>query len=125
MVIGDTTRVSVSIDELSTHRPKNVSLHQNYPNPFNPATQIRFTLPEQSQVSLLFLMSIPLLLVAQTPQKIHDLKSLTDSILDLISGKKVLISNCFISGQRLHVLENTPYMGREGNVIFTVSKTSG
>ena len=70
----------------------------------------------------LFLSSLA---TAQTPQKIHDLKSLTDSILDLISGKKVLISNCFISGQRLHVLENTPYMGREGNVIFTVSKTSG
>lgn len=32
--------------------PSNYTLSQNYPNPFNPSTQIKFTIPEKTQVKL-------------------------------------------------------------------------
>ncbi|MFO7846149.1 MAG: DUF5689 domain-containing protein [Balneolaceae bacterium] len=49
----DFTRSLVSVDEtFDTEQPKRAELDQNYPNPFNPATNISFTLPERSEVSL-------------------------------------------------------------------------
>ena len=37
---------------ISNTVPEVYTLSQNYPNPFNPATQIEFSIPKQSQVSL-------------------------------------------------------------------------
>lgn len=49
----DFSRSLVSIhDDLPYEHPKSVALEQNYPNPFNPVTNISFTLPENSEVSL-------------------------------------------------------------------------
>jgi len=49
----DFSRSLVSIDDdLPYEHPKSVTLGQNFPNPFNPTTNISFTLPENSEVSL-------------------------------------------------------------------------
>jgi hypothetical protein len=41
-----------SVHKLAHAAPTGYLLDQNYPNPFNPTTQIRFTIPERSQVIL-------------------------------------------------------------------------
>ncbi|HRE10420.1 MAG TPA: T9SS type A sorting domain-containing protein [Ignavibacteria bacterium] len=43
---------TVGIEPVSTETPVNYSLSQNYPNPFNPATNINFSIPVSSIVSI-------------------------------------------------------------------------
>ena len=46
-----TQEVIVSTEE-ETNLPGKVELYQNYPNPFNPTTQVKFDLPETTEVRL-------------------------------------------------------------------------
>ena len=46
------TELPTSADELHVDRPEGYALEQNYPNPFNPVTQITFTIPESSMITL-------------------------------------------------------------------------
>ncbi len=42
----------IAFDEAHLSIPSEYTLHQNYPNPFNPTTEILFTLPKNSNVTL-------------------------------------------------------------------------
>ncbi|NBC26082.1 MAG: T9SS type A sorting domain-containing protein, partial [Bacteroidetes bacterium] len=44
--------VSTENDDFVTENPDSFKLNQNYPNPFNPSTNISFTVPERSAVTL-------------------------------------------------------------------------
>lgn len=59
-------------------KPVEFNLDQNYPNPFNPSTEIRFSLPEDSQVQLRIFNSlgqeVQTLINAQAPAGTHTVK---------------------------------------------------
>jgi len=51
VIYGDTTSV-IGIKNLSSEIPGSFELYQNYPNPFNPATNIKFDIRKNSNVTL-------------------------------------------------------------------------
>lgn len=46
------TEMAVSTEEVALDVPQSYNLEQNYPNPFNPTTNIQFTIPKASEVTL-------------------------------------------------------------------------
>lgn len=46
------TTLVTSINEISSGIPNNYDIFQNYPNPFNPSTNIKYALPEESNVKI-------------------------------------------------------------------------
>jgi endo-1,4-beta-xylanase len=49
----DTAEVELNVsNEMAAEMPSEFTLSQNYPNPFNPTTQIQYSIPKASDVSI-------------------------------------------------------------------------
>ena len=48
----NTNGVATGIDNKTIQKPSKLKLNQNYPNPFNPSTNISFSIPQTSKVTL-------------------------------------------------------------------------
>ncbi len=51
-MVGTITATNPNAVNSDENNPNKFQLSQNYPNPFNPSTKIKFTIPEESQVSV-------------------------------------------------------------------------
>lgn len=51
-MVGTITATNPNAVNDNENNPNKFQLSQNYPNPFNPSTKIRFSIPEESQVSI-------------------------------------------------------------------------
>jgi hypothetical protein len=78
-----------SVDDNKNEIPNDYALEQNYPNPFNPSTQIKFSLPVNSNVKIIVYNLLGEIVRELTNQ---DMNAGTHSVqwnADDVSGKKV------------------------------------
>lgn len=52
MLYGDTTFLTIGIEDIQTAPVAEYKLYQNYPNPFNLSTSISYNLPQRSYIKL-------------------------------------------------------------------------
>jgi len=51
-LVLSTGLLNIGINHIGNSVPKQYLLHQNYPNPFNPVTNIKFDIPQRSNVKI-------------------------------------------------------------------------